>query len=138
MYKTPTLLALASLFFVTNVMADTPPALPKRSPAEKIQLMCPTDVTIEDIKTLKSTGTVRLKTGIRKDLGAVESTVMDFTAGNGVDAIHTHLPISKAKFTASKTLNEAVQEGNSMTCKYSYDKTFGRTGAFEIKTEVHH
>ncbi|MDP3533300.1 MAG: hypothetical protein Q8S31_08465 [Alphaproteobacteria bacterium] len=112
---------ISTMFFITNAKADT-------------TLMCPTKVSLDNIKALKTAGKVSLPTAIQEG-GTFATKQMDFTAGKGVDEIHTKLPISSAKFEASKVLAEAKQEGDSLVCRYKFDKTFGRTGEFELKTK---
>lgn len=113
--------SISTMFFITNAKAET-------------LLMCPTSVSLDNIKALKTAGKVQLSTAMNTN-GVFATKQMDFTAGNGVDEIHTKLPISSAKFEASKVLAEARQEGDNLVCKYKYDKTFGRTGEFELKTK---
>lgn len=112
--------AISTMFFITHSNADT-------------LLMCPISVSLDNIKTLKSAGKLTLNTSINEN-GQLTTKPMDFIAGNGVEEIHTKLPISSKKFEATKVLTEAKQDGNNLVCSYKYDKTFGRTGNFEIKT----
>ena len=97
-------------------------------------LMCPTQVTIDQIKEIKIKGHIDLTTTVHKN-GKYETITMSFTPGKGVDDIHTKLPISSKKFEASKVLSEAKQEGDHLTCTYKYDKTFGRNGEFQLHTK---
>lgn len=119
-FITSCFVSISTMFFITNAKAKT-------------VLMCPISVSLEDIKSLKTAGKVSLTTSMNVD-SKLTIQQMDFTAGNGVEEIHTKLPISSKKFEASKILTEATQEGNNLVCKYKYDKTFGRTGEFELKT----
>lgn len=97
--------------------------------------MCPTQVTLDHIKEIKNNGSVDLPTAIKMGTELKPAT-MTFTPGSGVEEIHTKLPISSRKFEASKELNEAKQDGDQLTCTYKYDKTFGRTGEFQLHTQM--
>jgi hypothetical protein len=112
--------AMSTMFFITNSNADT-------------VLMCPTSVSLDNIKALKTSGKVTINTQLSEN-GILSPKSMDFTAGNGVEEVHTKLPISSKKFEATKVLTQAKQDGNNLVCSYKYDKTFGRTGEFELKT----
>lgn len=98
-------------------------------------MSCPTQVSIDQIRTMREEGGVDIKIAIMKEKGSTIQENVRFIPGEGVNEIHTRLPISSRKFEASKALKGVKQEGDRIVCTYNYDKTFGRTGEFTITAE---